>query len=597
MTSYDALKELDPITRIIQVNPPIYSIIAEGGAAGSGGDVVSEGQGYGVMIAGITLAAMESNDPYRSDTMTRFEGYFNGWKRMCINSTPKSFCQDKKLCGGGSYACLPGWKHDGDLTEVIGTGAAPDGDQDAIMGMILAVKAVENDTIKPAWYDEVRVWADASSTSFIYHNTKPSKTGSSARIVKLGSCWGGWETEGNNPSYHSPGSYRLMKTYQEEFVSGDRNYAMPMFDDGKSMSERWDLVIDTSYKFLEAAKCDDMGLVPNWAMATETSSGNIEVYPGSFSGSGTPQYEFGSEASRTMWRVLIDVILFPAAAYDDVDAFLRPLHDRLVGGYSQSSGGWSSNTLSTCTGVNAVFPNWRYNSFIYSPVYSTLALKIYSGVSTDEQQKMVDDAGALVNNIPGGLSYYSRCWSIIGILTLNGDVAKANGNDTTDAPTQSPMKSPPTSASPTYSPSKSPTSTRTKAPTSGDCKSWCADSNASWTKKCSWVNCSLCEECQITDAPTVSPTDQNVDDVLSDSPTDKATDEPTVSPTVKTTEEPTDLDFDDEDDQKDDDGGVTLDDELLTSLIDLVAVLNELVDALNALLALLGTSFRMSHFG
>jgi len=376
----------------------------------------------------------------------------------------------------------------------------------------------------------------------------------------------------------------LMKTYQEEFVSGNRNYAMPMFDDGKSISERWDLVIDTSYKFLEAAKCDDMGLVPNWAMATETSSGDIEVYPGSFSGSGTPQYEFGAEASRTLWRVLIDAILFPAAAYDDADAFLRPLHNRLAGGYSQSSG-WSSNTLSTCAGVNAVFPGWQYNAFIYSPVYSTLALKIDSGVSSEEQQKMVDDAGALVNNIPGGLSYYSRCWSIIGILTLNGDVAKANGN----------------TVSQTSTPTKSPTVTVTSPPaTSGDCKSWCAGSNASWTQKCRWDKCSLCEECQTTDAPTVSPTDQNVDDIISNAPTEETTDAPTISPTVKTTDEPsvspTGLDFDDEDDQTDDDEGVTVDDEVVDVLVGIAAALNALIDILNALLAVLGTSFRLPHF-
>ena len=40
----------------------------------------------------------------------------------------------------GNTACLPGWKHDKDLTEVTGTGAAPDGDEDAISGMIMAVK-------------------------------------------------------------------------------------------------------------------------------------------------------------------------------------------------------------------------------------------------------------------------------------------------------------------------------------------------------------------------------------------------------------------------------------------------------------------------
>mmetsp|Transcript_3855 Transcript_3855/g.5887 ORF Transcript_3855/g.5887 Transcript_3855/m.5887 type:complete len:127 (-) Transcript_3855:1191-1571(-) len=126
------------------------------------------------MIAGITLAAMEISDPNRMNVMDRFYGYFNGWKRMCENSTPYAYCQSMKFCNGGITACLPGWKHDGDLTNVVGTGAAPDGDEDAILGMIMAVKAVENDAQKPAWCDEVRKWADASSTSFLLYNIKAS---------------------------------------------------------------------------------------------------------------------------------------------------------------------------------------------------------------------------------------------------------------------------------------------------------------------------------------------------------------------------------------------------------------------------------------
>ena len=99
-SSYDALKELDMLTNVVQsANPPIYALVAEGGAAGNG-NVVSEGQAYAVMISGITLAAMDPSDPNRQDTMDRFYGYFNGWKRMCENSTPKSFCQSMKLCGG-----------------------------------------------------------------------------------------------------------------------------------------------------------------------------------------------------------------------------------------------------------------------------------------------------------------------------------------------------------------------------------------------------------------------------------------------------------------------------------------------------------------
>ena len=224
-------------------------------------------------------------------------------------------------------------------------GAAPDGDEDAIAGMIMAVQAVENDAQKPSWYDEVRVWADASSTAFLFYNTKSSKTGNEHRIVKLGSCWGGWETEGNNPSYHSPGSYRLMKNYQKDFPDADRDYMMPNFQDGITTETRWNKVIETSYDFLEEAQCDDMGLVPNWAMVTENSSGDINLYPGSFSGSGTPQYEFGAEASRTMWRVLFDVALYPNAAFQNAESFLRPLHSRLDQGFTGNN--WMDNTVST----------------------------------------------------------------------------------------------------------------------------------------------------------------------------------------------------------------------------------------------------------
>ena len=240
-------------------------------------------------------------------------------------------------------------------------GAAPDGDEDAIVGMILAVKAVENDEQKPSWYDEVKTWADASSTAFLYYNTKPSISGYEHRLVKLGSCWGGWDSEGQNPSYHSPGSYRLMKDYQVDFPSEDRDYNMPNFNDGITTETRWNKVIQTSYEFLDTAQCDDMGLVPNWAMATETFSGDIELYPGSFSGSGTPQYEFGAEASRTIWRVLLDVAMYPNDAFEQAENFLSPLQSRLAGGFTGSN--WNDNT------VSALFENIHRLSIVIDFIY------------------------------------------------------------------------------------------------------------------------------------------------------------------------------------------------------------------------------------
>jgi len=537
------LQQLDSLTNIIQAsNPPIYALVAEGGAAGNG-NVVSEGQAYGVMIAGITLAAMDSSDPDRQDTIDRFYGYFNGWKRMCEISTPKSFCQGQKLCGGGTTACLPGWKHDKDLTEVLGTGAAPDGDEDAIVGMIMAVKALENDAQKPDWYDEVRVWADASSTSFLYYNTKPSKTGNTNRIVKLGSCWGGWETEGQNPSYHSPGSYRLMKDYQKDFPDNDRDYMMPNFQDGIPTEVRWNRVIETSYEFLDEAQCDDMGLVPNWAMATETGSGDIDLYPGSFSGSGTPQYEFGAEASRTVWRVLLDVAMYPNDAFEKAEHFLNPLHSRLDQGFTGNS--WNDNTLMPCSGVQNVFSNWRFNAFIYAPVYSALVLTA-GGVDTTTQQNMVDAAGSLVDNIPGGLSYYSRCWSIIGILTLNGDVAKAARNIGISGPVSTPSPSPQSTPVPTPQNTQSPTL-----------------------------------------EPTLSPTSQSPSMISTSSPTSQNTQSPTMISTAPPTRTPS---------LRPTSGTSGNDDDLAETLNTLNQLLQALLPLLNALLALFGGLARSFGF-
>lgn len=337
------------------------------------------------------------------------------------------------------------------MTTVTGTGAAPDGDQDAIVGMIMAVKALENNASKPSWYNEVREWADASATAFMLYNTKLSSSEQN-RILKLGSCWGGWESDGNNPSYHSPGSWRLMRDFQESF--GLRSYTLPSIGGSNIYYEEWTKLIDTSYKFLNAAQCSDTGIVPNWAMATELGDGTIDIFPGSFSGSGTPQYEFGAEASRTMWRVLLDVALYPDEAFEEAEAFLNPLHYHLSTYYSNDD--WPDNTLQTCNDVQSVFSNWRYNAFIYSPVYSTLVLEA-GGVSTSNQQEMIDAAGALVNDISSGSTYYSRCWSVIGIITLNGDLAKAGlvGNSNAFVPTSTPTLS--LTSSPTKSPVSSPT--------------------------------------------------------------------------------------------------------------------------------------------
>ena len=198
--------------------------------------------------------------------------------------------------------------------------------------MILAVKAVENLGISPtpSWYDEVRKWADASSTAFLYYNTVEQ---GSYRIVKLGSCWGGFGGDGHNPSYASPGAFKIMRDYQKDFPSSDRSYSIPPAI--ADLEGEWNKLIDSTYEAYSVFQCPDYGVFPNWGrIQIDGATGQLEVQAGGFSGSGTPQNEFGSEASRTIWRAALDGALYPHEVQVDVVPFMSPLLTKMEDGYN-----------------------------------------------------------------------------------------------------------------------------------------------------------------------------------------------------------------------------------------------------------------------
>jgi len=103
---------------------------------------------------------------------------------------------------------------------------------------------------------------------------------------------------------------------------------------------------------------------------------------------------------------------------------------------------------------------WIWIQFMFSPVYSTLVVPS-DYIATSNQQSMVDAAGSHIDSQlnTNSLSYYHKSWSIIGILTLNGDVEKASqvlDRSSCDYSTFSPTKAP-SSAPHTPSPTKTPT--------------------------------------------------------------------------------------------------------------------------------------------
>ena len=98
LSSIDALNKMDTITYTVSTKPYTLSVLAEGGAAGPGGSVVSEGQAYGVLTAALALADTDASNPLYDAALNKFYGYYNGWKRMCENSGSTSYCQATKYC-------------------------------------------------------------------------------------------------------------------------------------------------------------------------------------------------------------------------------------------------------------------------------------------------------------------------------------------------------------------------------------------------------------------------------------------------------------------------------------------------------------------
>jgi len=431
MNAWDTFLGLDLITHknSNSATNPNYAVVSTGGAGGGANTVVSEGQAYGLLITGTILASWDTHagripGANRSVVLKYFEGYYNFWKQMCKDSSKdvNTNCQSGgKYCvddsTGVSSVCLPDWRHY-TTGGSESTGPAPDADEDAIVGIMLAVKAVESDANKPSWYDEARKWADASATAFYKFEVDKSK--SDYRLLKLGSCWGGWNGSGNNPSYHSPGSFRVMKDYQKNFPNSLRKGYSAV------SQNNWKKLIDTSHEVLRAVQCtNDGALVPNWATIGVDGNGKIQHTGGSFSGSGTPQYEYGAEAARTTFRVALDAAFYPEMS-SEWSQYLSSFNWRLDGGYNNNNGSFSSGTFKSCQGLNTnqninMFGDWLNNEFISGPTFSAL---IAASTDIGNAEAMIDAAGKRMSQ-PLPDSYYSRAWSMITNLMLNGAMESA----------------------------------------------------------------------------------------------------------------------------------------------------------------------------
>lgn len=133
------------------------AVQSSGGVAGG---VVSESQGYGLLLAGLMVARVGPAHARRAELVQTALELFEGWRRMCEATSGGTSCQSgTALCGVPAvHECLPSWQFDGSITSEVGTGSAPDGDEDAILGMIFLVLATQSDSPRPLWWTDVARW-------------------------------------------------------------------------------------------------------------------------------------------------------------------------------------------------------------------------------------------------------------------------------------------------------------------------------------------------------------------------------------------------------------------------------------------------------
>ena len=214
------------------------------------GDAVSEGVGYGMLLA------LYSNDQETFNTIWE-AGNNNLWQ-----------------------GCYYDWRISASGTKE--RGAATDAEEDVALALIFANKLVE----KGLWdsYTSPKL-----SRNYLDHAKKILdcmwSTGqiTSSGILAPGAGWGGDDFV--NPGYFSPAWYRI-------FSQVDPNH-------------NWMSVVEKSYSIIEANPGYSMGLIPDWMRPDGSFYGGSLGYNPYLSGRA-----FFKDAIRTLWRVAIDAIWF-----------------------------------------------------------------------------------------------------------------------------------------------------------------------------------------------------------------------------------------------------------------------------------------------
>jgi endo-1,4-beta-D-glucanase Y len=260
---------------------------------------------------------------------------------------------------------------------VLGSGAASDGDEDMAFALIMA---------DARWHG-----AGSLPDSYLHYALK-----------QIDLLW----------------RFEVDHTRGDTFMAGDQfdgakvvniSYFAPafyrVFGEVTGRQADWNRVVDSSYAVLEATlnaanKNTDNGLVPAWS----TPSGVPMAPPGS----GHPVHH-QLDSCRTPFRLALDYCWFGeprALAYlERINTFHARVGERqLVDGYNLDG---------------TVFPgaNLHLAAFAAGAGAAAMSAETFASVRDEAYAELVSWSSLL-----GGSAYYNKSWSVLGVLMLTGQL-------------------------------------------------------------------------------------------------------------------------------------------------------------------------------
>lgn len=436
-----------PPTSSVQDLLPAFKGISGIAIHSSPGVTVSEGQGYAMFAAGMTK------------NIDDLKGLVVAWQAMgqgYPDKDPVGGCGSDAGCickkVKGTY--MPAWRFP--LSQCAGgcTGSAPDGDEDALMGIIYLAE-LAND-------DELRAYAVRSIVAFAMDDLGAGDKDKNSRPVPTtgdippslqtmflwrgGSCWGGYDTSSGddnrdlciNPSYFAPGQWRLFRNYMIKYKEH-----VPTEFKVDDLVNVFNSSLVWGYNTLNRISCDS-GLVSNWWTLPDSGwpwAGKLKC-----ANSGTNAGDYGADACRIPWRVALDALWFPE------ESGQTPLYDedgKLKGSFGgpQYANRWTTHytqlmlsanvscpspdcvqffnavpmlkKFSSCPNCPNGFQASAWNAWGYLPPVTTFTVPV-PNITKEVQQKWLDLMVSFIPKIGFPSQYYDYGQEIICTAIMGG---------------------------------------------------------------------------------------------------------------------------------------------------------------------------------